>query len=154
MSSWHLTNIQPDDISNILRIERQAFISPWSRDALLNEFSCQGACNYMVHSSHDRNVIIAYGFFRLIVQELHILKIAVAQDWRGCGIALWLLSECLQQAGKSGAVNAYLEVRPSNRPAIKLYQKLGFQAIGRRPNYYPETGEDALVMMKNLKEAQ
>ena len=154
MSSWHLATINPGDISDILIIERKAFNNPWSRDALLNELSCKGACNYVVTHDHvqDRDAIIAYGFFRFVVQELHILKIAVAPKWRGKGIASWLLNECFRRALKKGADCAYLEVRPSNQPAIKLYQKLGFQIFGRRPNYYPETREDALVMMKNLKE--
>jgi len=154
LSSWHLATINPSDISDILKIERIAFKNPWSRDALLNEFTCRGACSYAVKRNQalGQDVIIAYGFFRLFVPELHILKIAVVKEWRGDGVAFWLLNECFQRALKKGAECAYLEVRPSNHPAVKLYQKLGFQIIGRRPNYYPETREDALVMMKNLKE--
>ena len=154
MSSWHLATINPGDISDILKIERNAFKNPWSRDALLDELSCKGACNFVVKRNHvqDLYAIIAYGFFRLIVPELHILKIAVVQKRRGDGVASWLLNECFKRALKKGADCTYLEVRPSNHPAIKLYQKLGFQIIGRRPNYYPETREDALVMMKNMKE--
>ena len=51
-----------------------------------------------------------------------------------------------------GAISAYLEVRPSNEAAVALYQKLGFNVIGRRHNYYRDSKEDALIMMKNLKE--
>lgn len=154
LSSWHLTTINPADISDILKIERNAFKNPWSRDALLNELSCKGASNYAVKHNHvqGQDTIIAYGFFRLAGPELHILKIAVAHKWRGDGVASWLLNECFKQALKKGVNCAFLEVRPSNHPAIKLYQKLEFQIIGRRPNYYPETREDALVLMKNLKE--
>jgi len=154
LSSWHLATINPGDIPEILKIERNAFKNPWSRDALLNELSCKGARSYAVKHKHvqDQDAIIGYGFFRLSGPELHILKIAVVQKSRSDGIASWLLNECFDRALKKGADCAYLEVRPTNHPAIKLYEKLGFQIIGRRPNYYPETREDALVMMKNLKE--
>ena len=154
MSSWHLATINPGDISEILKIERNAFKNPWSHDALLDELSCKGACNYVVRHNNDLDpdAIIAYGFFRLKGPEFHILKIAVVQKWRGEGLATWLLNECFKRALKEKGDCAYLEVRPSNCSAIKLYEKLGFQIIGRRPNYYPETREDALVMMKNLKE--
>ena len=89
MSGWHLTTIHPDDISDILKIERYAFKYPWSRDALLNELSCKGAHNYVVRHDRDqgRDAIIAYGFFRITVPELHILKIAVVSKWRGGGVA-------------------------------------------------------------------
>lgn len=154
MSGWHLEAIHHGDISDILKIERDAFKTPWSRDALTSELSCQGALNYLVKDSclGDRKAIIGYGFFRLNPPELHILKIAVVPANRNDGVASWLLKKCFKESLQKGADCAYLEVRPSNRAAIKLYEKLGFQIIGRRPHYYPETREDALVMMKNLKE--
>ncbi len=96
--------------------------------------------------------IIAYICFRMIADEMHILKIAVAPEWRHQGIALWLLEKSLENAVKKGAEVTYLEVRPSNNPAIGLYNKAGFRVVGKRPNYYSETREDALVMIKYLKE--
>ena len=59
----------------------------------------------------------------------------------------------MDKGKKEGAGRILLEVRPSNQPAIALYDKMDFHIIGRRPNYYPDTREDALVMAKNLMEA-
>ena len=61
-------------------------------------------------------------------------------------------AQAFTQAAKNGARSAYLEVRPSNKSAIALYRRLGFRLIGKKPEYYTDTLEDALVLMKNLKE--
>jgi ribosomal-protein-alanine N-acetyltransferase len=62
------------------------------------------------------------------------------------------LKKCFTTGLKQGATSAFLEVRPSNASAMALYSKKGFRLIGRRPKYYTDTREDALVLMKNLKE--
>jgi ribosomal-protein-alanine N-acetyltransferase len=66
----------------------------------------------------------------------------------------WLLDFCCGLAQRRDARKVYLEVRRSNVSAIGLYDKVGFQIIGTRPKYYMDTGEDALIMMKSLEEAQ
>jgi ribosomal-protein-alanine N-acetyltransferase len=155
-----LTPITEADIDRILVIERNSFKRPWSRESLLREFAHKDACNYSVrcnNSSRDDRMlntvdIIAYICFRIIADKMHIMKIAVAPEWRHQGIALWLLEKSLENAVKKGAEVTYLEVRPSNYPAIGLYNKTGFRIVGKQPNYYSETREDALVMIKNLKE--
>jgi ribosomal-protein-alanine N-acetyltransferase len=81
---------------------------------------------------------------------MHILKVAVTPALRGQGIASWLLERCFKLSVEHGARSAHLEVRPSNRPAVGLYRKLGFEVIGKRPKYYSDTKEDALLMMKIL----
>lgn len=155
---WSLSRITEEDIDEVLAIERVSFGSPWSRGALLSEFGRKDACNYAVRCSDlsgdkpvlDASGIIAYICCRMIADEMHILKIAVSPGWRHKGVALWLLETCLAQAAKKGAGATFLEVRPSNLAAIGLYSKLGFDIVARRPRYYPETREDALVMTKNL----
>ena len=94
--------------------------------------------------------IVAYAFLRRVANELNLLKIAVTPNQRGHGIATWFLNHCFSMGAQQGANSVYLEVRVSNIPAINLYEKLGFREIGRRPNYYPDSKEDALVMMKDL----
>lgn len=88
----------------------------------------------------------------MVVTELHIIRIAVAPDFRSRGVATWLLKQCFKLAGKKDFDCAFIEVRPSNHAAIALYRKLGFDVVGTRPHYYPESGEDAWVMRKKLKE--
>jgi ribosomal-protein-alanine N-acetyltransferase len=96
--------------------------------------------------------IIAFVFVRVLVNEMHILRIAVAADFQNRGVATWLLQHCYRLAKQKQVDAIYIEVRPSNTSAIALYRKSGFQLLGTRPNYYPETREDALVMVKHLKE--
>ena len=83
---------------------------------------------------------------------MYILKIAVTPKKQRQGIASWLLRKSFGLAAEKDTQLVFLDVRPSNVPAIKLYKKLGFQTVGIRPNYYSETKEDALVMRKRLKE--
>jgi ribosomal-protein-alanine N-acetyltransferase len=156
MPPWQLEVITPQDLNRILTIDRLAFRHPWSRTLFLEELACDKALGYSVKCSQTDQgvVIIAYVFWRMVATDLHIMRIAVAPDYRSKGVATWLLQQCLQLAKqKKDFDSVYIEVRPSNEAAITLYRKLGFCVVGTRPNYYPESGEDALVMRKQLKES-
>ncbi len=155
MNSWQLATInQPEELEPILAIEQRSFRWPWGRLSYEGELSCQNACNYIVKSSASGTgeQVVAYAFLRRVADELHLLKIAVTPARRGQGIATRLLRRCFAISAKQGATSVHLEVRSSNTPAIELYLKLGFEVIGRRPKYYTDTQEDALLMMKNLEE--
>jgi ribosomal-protein-alanine N-acetyltransferase len=155
VSSWQLGTInQADELEPILAIEQLSFRWPWGRLSFEGELSCKNACNYIakLHANGAGEQVVAYAFFRLAADELHLLKIAVSPAWRGQGIASRLLERCFAIRAKQGATSVHLEVRPSNTPAMELYLKLGFEVIGRRHKYYADTKEDALLMMKNLKE--
>jgi ribosomal-protein-alanine N-acetyltransferase len=154
VSQWQLAAINPADIDSILQIEQCSFARPWSRISFLGELSCKQAFGYRVNCRGGRGdkQLIGYLFFRIIAEELHILKIAVTPCWRCRGVASCLLDECFKLAFEMRAQVAFLEVRPSNYSAMALYHNQGFKVIGRRPNYYTDTREDALVLMKNLKE--
>lgn len=154
MSRWQLASVNPVDINPIMEIEQHSFAWPWNRISFLGELTSRHAYSYTVKyiDGTQAERVIAYIFFRLIEEELHILKIAVTPNWRSSGVASWLLKKCFSVGLELGATSAFLEVRPSNKPAIGLYRKKGFRIIGRRPNYYADTREDALVLMKNLKE--
>ncbi len=80
-----------------------------------------------------------------------IFKIAVSPEWRCRGIASMILDKSMDAAFEEGAKSAFLEVRPSNLSALALYHKFGFRVIGKRPGYYPETGEDGWILMKTIK---
>ena len=155
MNGWRIATIKRTDLEPILAIEQLSFQWPWGRISFEGELSCQTACNYVVKSAEANEVhlaaqIVAYAFLRRVADELHILKIAVTPALRGHGIATWFLSRCFTVGAQQGANSVYLEVRPSNIPALKLYKKLGFKVIGRRPKYYADSKEDALVMMKDF----
>ena len=155
MSSWQLGTInQADELEPILAIEQRSFRWPWGRLSFEGELSCRNAYNFVVKYSSDGigDQVIAYAFFRLVVDELHLLKIAVNPAWRRRGIASRLLKQCFAISAKRGAASVHLEVRPTNTAAIDLYLKLGFEVVGKRHKYYEDTKEDAILMIKNLKE--
>jgi ribosomal-protein-alanine N-acetyltransferase len=142
------------DIDAILAIERQSFQRTWQRSSFLGELVCDYAYPYTIRCEEGSNPaqIIAYICFRIITDEMHLLKIAVAPQWRRRGVASKLLGKCFALALEKGAGSVILEVRPSNKSAISLYHKLGFHLVEKRKNYYTETKEDALILKKNLKE--
>lgn len=154
MPNWRLAAITPQDLDEILAIDRTAFKRPWHRKSFLDELAHINAYCYGVRARlTDKSTgIIAYVFLRILLTEMHILRIAVASDFQTRGVATWLLERCFNLATQKRADSVFIEVRPTNKSAITLYQKSGFQLLGTRPNYYPETGEDALVMVKHLKE--
>lgn len=154
MNGWRISTISRDDLNPILAIEKLSFKSPWGRISFEGELCCRDALSYVVRSAETdmAEQIIAYAFLRRVADELHILKIAVTPARREEGVATWILHRCFAIGAQQGADSVHLEVRPSNVPAVTLYEKLGFKVIGRRPNYYMDSREDALMMIKNLKE--
>ena len=155
MPTWQLEVITPQDLDRIQTIDYLAFKRPWNRNLFLEELSCDNAFSYSVrcNQTDQSPAIIAYVFWRMVLTELHIIRIAVTQDFRSKGVATWLLQQCFKLTEQKDFDSVYIEVRPSNKAAIALYRKLGFDVIGTRPNYYPESNEDALVMKKQLKES-
>ena len=140
------------DLDQVLAIEQSLFATPWNRLSYENELASRHAHSYIVKSRTENNnsYIIAYTCFHLVADEMHLLKIAVHDNFQQKGIASWLLKKSLDIAVKRGAEKAFLEVRPTNTNAIGLYKKAGFFPVGIRKGYYAETKEDALVMMIKL----
>lgn len=103
-------------------------------------------------AEHDSRVI---GFLaaRQILDETEILNLAVDPAFRGRGAGRMLLAEALARASEKGATKAYLEVRASNASAIRFYRCHGFVISGRRPHYYVEPSEDALLLALQFRNA-
>jgi [ribosomal protein S18]-alanine N-acetyltransferase len=152
VNGWHFEHINPADLEPILAIEQNSFQRPWGRLSFEGELRNRSACNYAVKSTEVKSSgqVIGYAFWHLVADEVHVLKVAVTPAWRGQGIASRLLERCFTSSVEQGAKSAHLEVRPSNIAAIELYQKLGFELVGRRPKYYTDSKEDALLMIKDL----
>jgi [ribosomal protein S18]-alanine N-acetyltransferase len=152
LEPWQIKLVQTEDIDQILEIERGLFPKPWDRASYENELTCEGSYSFAITLAEpDKcSLIIAYICFRIVMDEMHLFKIGVAKKWQHMGLATCLCQESIKFASEKGAVVVYLEVRISNIPAISFYRKLGFTMVGKRPRYYPETGEDALVMMKQI----
>lgn len=138
------------DIGVLADIEKNSFQRPWSRSSLLAELAADGAVS-RVACERDK-VPVAYLLVRRIVDEIHIMRIAVRRDRRRQGLAASLMQEVIAIAKQTDTRSIILEVRPSNEAAIGLYQNLGFTLWGQRKKYYPESGEDALIMGYTIKE--
>ncbi len=144
-----------DDLETLISIERASFAQPWQRQAIIDEMACPDGCQWVAKThlpSGNHADTVAYIFIRILIDEMHIMKIAVDPVWRRRGVAASLLQTAQTEARRRGATRAVLEVRTSNFAAVSFYEKTGYQTVAVRPNYYPKTGENALVMSKSLKE--
>lgn len=92
--------------------------------------------------------LAAYGVFHFLGDEFEVINIAVDPARRGQRLGSRLFAHVLQQADKAGMLLGHLEVRAGNEPAKRLYLRHGFAVVGVRKRYYPDTGEDALVMRR------
>src|SRR5207237_8399011 len=95
--------------------------------------------------------IVGFLTYWLVHDEVHILNVAVGPEHRRKGVARTLMGETERRAHQAGAALLTLEVRRSNQAALELYREFDYRAVGVRPNYYVDEGEDAIVMVKELK---
>ncbi|MGC8633653.1 MAG: ribosomal protein S18-alanine N-acetyltransferase [Candidatus Limnocylindrales bacterium] len=133
-----------DDIPAVHEIERASFTAPWPAHAFRQELEANRLARYVVAWANDR--IVGYAGLWQMVDEAHVTTFAVAPDCRRQGVGEALLTELLGIAESVGASVATLEVRVSNLPARRLYEKYGFRPVGVRPRYYTDNNEDALIM--------
>jgi ribosomal-protein-alanine N-acetyltransferase len=133
-----------DDLDFIMDIENQSFLSPWSRQTLLEEL--EGKTWSHVNVAEIQDTIAGYIVYWIVLNEVHLLNLAVHPDRRRIGIASALMYHLVQTTKHENAIEIYLEVRVSNRGAQLLYRKFGFKPIGIRQRYYTDNGEDAIVM--------
>lgn len=137
-----------EDIEPVYKIEEASFQTPWTRDAFEKEIHENALAVYHVMELDSR--VIGYGGMWSVVDELHITNFAVLPEFRGHGYAHVLMDALVDYGIIHGFKYMTLEVRRSNSVAISLYEKHGFEGIGYRPKYYVDSGEDALVMWKEL----
>jgi [ribosomal protein S18]-alanine N-acetyltransferase len=151
MRQMTISSMDETHIDALLSIETSAFRNPWGKLSFLDEIANQYSYSYVLTFPHKTgNQVVAYLCLRQIMDELHILKIAVQQTYRRKGIAYRFLNNCLCALTDKAIRTIFLEVRPSNVAGLHLYRKLGFHVIGKSPKYYTDTGEDAVIMRKLL----
>jgi ribosomal-protein-alanine N-acetyltransferase len=149
--------MQPDDLDEVMVIERAAFLHPWSPELFRRELEHDWSTILVAvepltsASGKGSERIIAFLIFWLVHDEVHILNVAVLPEYRRKGIARLLMSETEKRAHAASAALMTLEVRRSNVAALDLYREFDYRAVGVRPNYYADEGEDAIVMVKELK---
>ena len=146
--------MQPDDIPAVVVVEQASYSMTWPAKAYDYELKQNELAHYFVlrtsppqaAAAEQESSVIGLGGFWLLSGEVHINTIAVYPTWRGLGLGEWLLITLLEEGQALSAEVATLEVRPSNHAARRLYQKYGFEEVGRRPHYYSDNDEDALIL--------
>lgn len=139
------------DLDEVEEIEAESFPLPWSRSHFLDEM--RSPLSFPMVAIDPEGRIAGYLCPMVVVDEGHILNVAVSSDCRGRGIGRLLVVKALKECREMGAEFVSLEVRPSNTVAIALYRRLGFVETGRRRGYY-ENGEDALLMEYIFKNSE
>lgn len=136
------------DVPGVMEIETRAYGFPWTA-GIFRDCIRAGYCCYVLERNEK---IVAYVVMSVGAREAHILNICVSPARRGAGYGRILMDKMMIIARQLQAETMFLEVRPSNESARRLYDKLGFNEIGTRNNYYPaERGrEDALLLAKQL----
>ena len=140
-----------DDIPAVVALDHMSFSLPWPERSFRFELTENSASRCWVAESDGKIVgmIVAW----LLVDEAHIATIAIHPDFRRRGIARKLLTHALHFMKGEGAQSSFLEVRESNSAAQEMYRKLGYEESGRRPRYYKDNEEDAILMtLDNLKD--
>jgi ribosomal-protein-alanine N-acetyltransferase len=133
-----------DDLPAVQQIERESFTTPWPPHAYRSELETNRLAHYVV--ARAGGGVVGFGGMWMMVDEAHITTFAVSRAWRRQGVGERLLTALLDYAIARHASEATLEVRPSNHPARRLYEKYGFELVGVRPRYYTDDNEDALIM--------
>ncbi len=148
--------MRQSDVPTVASIERTVFTMPWSSSAFGYELRSNPLSHYYVARTRSLKSalgsqgtdpsIIGYGGFWMMLDEAHVCTLGVHPDWRRRGVGELLLSSMIGAATKLGANVVTLEVRVSNAPAQRLYEKYGFSPVGLRKGYYSDNQEDALIM--------
>ncbi len=156
MPDVRIEPMRHQDLDAVLEIERASFPTPWSRQAFVHELERNRVASLWVARAERPGdaagaaSVVGYLCLWAVADEVHVTNLAVDPAWRGEGIARLLLGTLLVRHRAAGARRAFLEVRPDNVEARRLYEGLGFHEVGRRRGYYVDTGEDALLLEARL----
>lgn len=143
-----IRDMGPDDVRMVAEVESRSYAFPWS-EAIFRD--CLRAGYYCCVAEIDA-IVIGYGIMSTGAGEAHVLNLCVGEQFRFRGVGSRMLEHLLEFAGSLGVRDVFLEVRPSNTVAIRLYQSRGFSQIGVRRGYYQAVDgrEDAVVLRKIL----
>lgn len=137
-----------DDLPSVMQVETASYPYPWTENIFRDCIRVGYSCWICV----EADAVLGYVVMSIAVGEAHILNVCVNPAQRRTGLGRGLLVSMLRLARERGADTMLLEVRPSNTPAVTLYEDLGFNEVGRRKNYYPkgQGKEDALIFAKAI----
>jgi ribosomal-protein-alanine N-acetyltransferase len=140
-----ITTMNATHVSQVAELEKLCFSDPWSEKSVASELD-NPLSLWLVAQEGER--LAGYVGSQTVLDETDMMNIAVHPDYRRCGVAQQLVVQLVADLKRRGSRCLTLEVRASNDPARKLYEKLGFQQIGLRKNYYRNPREDALILRK------
>ena len=141
----HIVPMENHHVMQVAALEKQCFSDPWSENSVASELN--NPLSLWLVAVDDEN-LAGYVGSQTVMDETDMMNIAVDQRYRRQGIAQMLVEALVEQLKKAESRCLTLEVRISNAPAIALYEKLGFAQVGKRPNYYRNPKEDALILRK------
>jgi ribosomal-protein-alanine N-acetyltransferase len=141
-----LRRLDERDLDTVDEIERASYPTPWSRSMFAAELRKPGAL--ALGAYRDSGALVGYAFVSRYVDAWHVMNVAVAPEFRRRGIATALLERLFEVTAADPRRGHTLEVRVSNVEAIRLYERLGFEARGVRRGYYTDNREDALIMWR------
>ncbi len=143
-----IVGVPPSRWLEVLRVEAASFEHPWDpgtvRDVLHSRFCLA------LGAETPEGRLVAHLLYAVQGGLCHLLDLAVLPEWRRRGIGARLVREAQDRMRAEGVEFVFLEVRASNESGQAFYRGLGFEPVGRRPGYYPDTGEDAVVMIRDL----
>jgi [ribosomal protein S18]-alanine N-acetyltransferase len=139
--------IQNEHLNDVLAIERDVFRDPWPRSAFSEIMALSDKCWVLA----EDKTVVGYLLTQWVLDEIHILNIAVARRFQGKRLSKLLMKYLLDIGTQQGMRDVFLEVRVTNTAARSLYERFGFLEVSRRKNYYAD-GEDALIMHANVAE--
>jgi [ribosomal protein S18]-alanine N-acetyltransferase len=138
-----------EDLDAVLAIEDASFNNPTTREWYEEELKRPEVCFVYLLRTPEQPVA-AFCAFWLVVDQVHINNLAVRPELRGRGLGTQLLEGVIAEAAHLGAIEVTLEVRESNEPARRLYEKAGFRRDGVRKNYYTTPVENALILSRTI----
>lgn len=140
-----IRRMRTEDLDEVAALERAIFSQPWSKKGF-EAALCQEAALYMTARIDGK--LAGYCGLLQSLDEADITNVAVAEGFRNQGVAARMLTELMRCGRRRGILNFTLEVRAKNESALHLYEKLGFERAGVRPNFYEKPKEDAVIMWK------
>lgn len=141
----NIVEMTADHVIQIAQLERECFSDPWSQNSIASEL--ENPLSYWLVAMAG-NVVAGYVGSQTVLGESDMMNLAVHPEFRRQGVARDLVLALIDGLNQRGSHCLTLEVRASNAPARKLYEKLGFVQVGIRPNYYQHPREDGLILRK------
>lgn len=144
---YHVSWVEKKHLAQLVILERQCFVQTWTIEQYQKMLSRN---NFKVLGIFQDTMLAGYISISLTGDEAEIISLAVHPEHRKMGLAKTLLSRAISICCQAMATKIFLEVRPSNIPALKVYKSSGFYEVARRKKYYQDNLEDALILSLEL----